>query len=375
MHAVRDWLARREAIKELAEVRRVERERDEMRFQMFLERIEAAMAADQHAVALRLWHEIREGFYLQATRSAKLFKILLDLREFDDAEKLISDGITRYPREQFYIVGRARVAEMRGDIETALERWRIVRQKFPYLALGYAQTAACLVKADRMDEADAMLAQGIKRSYNDVFCLMEHARIAEARGKFDQALDRWQHLRDVAPDENHPCYQNGTIGLAKCLRKFGRADDAEALLLPFVQQFGVEYAALIELAEIAADRGDAAEAIKRWQRIKNGFPLMNGGYLGQIGVLKKFGRTAEVEAVLFEAMDRMPGELWPAVDYANAAGEVGDHAESARRWSMVIERFPDCESAFRNRAHALAMLGRNDEADALKAEHATRFAE
>jgi tetratricopeptide (TPR) repeat protein len=373
INAIRSWLERREAMQELASVQRVEKERDVMRFKVLLERIEAAMSADQHGAALRLWHEIQERLYTHAVRSEALFKILLNLRAFDDAEKLMNVGLEIYPREQFYIVGRARVAELSGDIPSALERWAEVRKKFPHLALGYAQTAACLIKAGQMEEAEAMLARGIKRSPDDVFCLMEHARMAEARGALDQALVRWQHLREVHEDDRHPCYQNGTIGLAQCLRKMGRVDEAEALLQPFVERFGVQEGPLFELARIAEDRGNWAEAIKRWQRVKNSFPMNMTGYLGQIEIFKMSGLKADAERVLGEMVDRLPEELLPATSYAAMAQEANDNAEAVRRWLGVIDRFPDYEPAYHHRAVALAALGQEDAAAALRAEHSKRF--
>ena len=285
----------------------------------------------------------------------------------------MNDGLARHPRENFFIVGRARVAEERGDIETALERWAVVRQKFPGLALGYARTAACLVKAGRMDEADAMLARGIKQSPDDVFCLIEHAKIAEAAGNFEEAVVRWQRLIDV-PSDQHIFRQNGTIGLTQCLRKMGRLDEAEALLRPFIERFGVQEVTLMELARIAEARNDWVEAITRWQRVKRSFPLLAEGYRGVIGALKKSGQKEGVDALLCELVERFPDDLGSALEYAQSAQESGDAVEIARRWLVVRERFPDCEAAYRNGADALAADGQADAATAIWAEHKARFA-
>jgi tetratricopeptide (TPR) repeat protein len=360
-------------MREIAAHSRIDRDRDLMRFKEILERAEAAMAADQRATALLLCREIQERFYRQASDSQRFFKIILDLHQYDDAERLMNDGLARHPRENFFIVGRARVAEERGDIEIALERWAVVRQRLPGLALGYARTAACLVKAGRMGEADAMLDRGITQSPDDVFCLIEHAKIAEAVGNFEEAVVRWQRLIDV-PSDQHIFRQNGTIGLAQCLRKMGRLDQAEALLGPFIDRFGVKEVTLMELARIAEGRNDWVEAVTRWQRVKRSFPLLGEGYWGVISALKQSGRKDGVDAVLCELIDRFPDDLGAALEYAQSAREGGDTVESARRWAAVRERFPDCEAAYRNGADALAALGQADAAAAVRAEHKVRFA-
>lgn len=371
--AIRAWSERRQVMREIAAHRLIERDRDEIRFKEILERTEAAMAADQRAAALRLSHEIQERFERLASESSRFFKIILDLHQYDDAERLINVGFARHPRESFFIVGRARVADQRGDIETALERWTIVQHKFPTLPLGYARAAACLVKAGRIEEADAMLDRGIKKAPDDVFCLIEHAKLAEATGNLDEAVVRWQRLIDV-PSEQLIFLQNGTLGLAQCLRRKGALDEAEALLLPYIERFGVQEVTLMELARIAEARGDWAEALTRWHRVKSKFPMFGEGYRGVIGALKQTGQNDGVAAVLCELMDRFPDEIGRALDYAREAYGGGDNAEIARRWAIVRERFPDCEAAYRGGADALAALGQEDAAVAIRAEHKARFA-
>ncbi len=220
-----------------------------------------------------------------------------------------------------------------------------------------------------MDDADEMLKQGIKRGYDDVFCLIEHAKLAETRGDFEAALTRWQFLRDVQDEPTHPSYQNGTIGLAQCLRTIGRFDDAEAVLVPFINRFGVQEVTMMELALIAEGREDWEQAITRWARVKNKFPMLTTGYQRQISALKHLGRMSAIDEVMLELIDRFPDALWAARDYAAFADEMGDKAEFARRWTMVVQRFPDSEAAFTRAADALREIGQVKEADKLLAEH------
>ncbi len=371
--SIRAWAERRRAMREIAEGDRIERERDEIRFREVLDRAESAMKADQFPAALRLCREMQERFYKQATQSEKFFNIILDLGAFDDAERVISAGLARFPREQMFLVAHAQVAERRGDIDIALERWAKVRKKFPGLALGYARTAACLVKAGRIREADAMLERGIRQSPEDVFCLIEHARLAETLGNFDEAVVRWQRLCN-GPSDQTIFADNGTPGLGRCLRILGRFDEAEALLIAFNDRFGLRVMNLIELASIAEAREDWIEALARWQRVKDRFPMMGEPYRGIIRVLQQTDHHYAVDAVLRERVERFPDELGVHIDYAQNAYEGGDKIEIARRWNTIREHFPDCEMAYRNSANALAEIGRDEEAAAIRQEHQARFA-
>jgi hypothetical protein len=101
---------------------------------------------------------------------------------------------------------------------------------------------------------------------------------------------------------------------------------------------------------------------------------MGEGYLSLIKVLKKRGDSSGVEAVLYEAIDRLPDDLWAAREYAEFSQGSGDNEEIARRWLMVADRFPDCEIAYKRGADALTELGRTDEAAELRAEWARRTA-
>ena len=370
---VREWWERRQALREISVHLRIEREGNVMRFRDILERAESAIAADQHPSAVRLCQEIQERFFREAVGSERLFNVVMSLRLYEDAERLMREGLARHPRESFFLIGSARVAEERGDNKTALRRWAIVRQKFPLLAVGYARTAACLVKEGKIKEADSMLVRGIKQSPADVFCLMEHAKLAEASGDFETALVRWKYMRDVQPDPNHPCYQNGTISLGICLRRMGRLDEAETILQQFVDRFGVQEATIMELARVAEDREDWPEALTRWQQIRRRFPMLAEGYRGEIRALGKCGRADATDAIRFELMTRFNEELGFALDYARSAYEGGDKSEIARRWEIVRQNFPDYEAAYSNGVEALTALGQEAAAAALRAEQSIRF--
>ena len=73
------------------------------------------------------------------------------------------------------------------------------------------------------------------------------------------------------------------------------------------------------------------------------------------------------------AIDRFPNAHWPAVAYASLAHDRGDWSEAVTRWEAVRRCFPEREDGYLRGAEALMHLDREDEAAALRAEHAHRL--
>lgn len=369
---IRAWRERREVFREIDEQRRNDAELGRVRFLEALEWSEALVAADQRLPARDLCRQISERFPRQAMESARFLRVLAEFRESDTAERLMSAGLKRRPRNWFYLEGYAKAAEWRNDYETAFKRWNDVLRVAPNYAAAYSRAAACLAALDRPLEADATLAKGLRKDPTDVLCLIEYAKIAETMHQYDEALSRWQNLIDF-PSEQSIYLHNGIIGKCHCLRKIGRGADAEALLRPFIDQYGVREVILLELAAIAEDKGDLEEALKRYEALINKFPMFQPGYHGAIKTLELLGRENEADAMRLRLAHRFQDELWPWAEWARNAGRLGDGNEVAVRWHIVRERFPGSEEAWREEANAFAALGRGDEADTLRSEYKARF--
>lgn len=371
---IQDWLDRRDALKAIARDRRDNRDVAKGLFGAALEQAEAAVAADQYGQALGVWREIKERFHPEALHSQRMFKVLMRSRAYDEAEELMRHGLKQHPNERHFIFGLAYVATDRGDLEAALERWTVAQKKFPGLSEPYAGLAGSLVKVGRLDEADAALKKGLAQDRNDTVCLMAWARLAETRGNFDEALARWEYMRETMPDIGHPTYQNGTLGLASCLRVMGRFDEAVRLVEDYITKIGRQEAPVAELARIAEARGDWDEAIRQWDRFRQSFPMNQLGYTALLGASRTVGDLERVQETYLQMMDRLPDLSWPAIEYAKMAESSHDLEESAKRWKLANERHPHVEETYIARARILTALDRADEAAEVRREHADRFA-
>jgi tetratricopeptide (TPR) repeat protein len=371
---LRAWRDRRNAFRDIQAMQRNDDEYSLWEFRSELERAKMLVERNDHNQARKVWAEIRERFAIHVKATRDVLQLLLGLRLLDEADALLQAGVKLNPHDPFYLEGLARVAQDRGDLTSAIQRWSDFNKKFPSVLTGYSQRAACLVRLARFDEAESILARGIRIAPNDVPMREAHAKLAEAQGNWNLALTRWMTLRDMHDRSNIESYQLGALGVAKCLRKAGRLDEAEEQLTDSLMQARVHYVAQTELAGIAQDRGDWSEAARRWESVKTRFPLVPTGYLGYAAVLRRMGREAEVDAVFLEALGRFPDDWETARDYAVLAEIRQDFAEAARRWESMRNRFPDNEEAYRRGADALATLGETEQSEQLRAERQRRFA-
>lgn len=337
---IRDWQERRKALRELDRDRRRERQVADVRFLEILEQAEAVAATDQRAAALKLCKTIVERFPALARESERLLGVLRALGDADIIEQLMLDGLTKNLKNPFFLTNYAQAALIRGDDKTALERWQAVIKCDPDFPGGYAYAAGCLSRLNRLDEAEAILARGLRRRPNDVYCLVEHAKIAELKGDDDAALERWQKLIDF-PFDDQTYARHGVSSKAYCLLRLGRWDEIEAFMVPYITRHGVNEDALLVLAVAAEGRGDLDEAVKRYQSLVTKFPMFVNGYRHAIQLLETLGRRDEADNVRYRLAQRFPEDPVYLLDWARAA-QGADNAETARRWREVRAQFPDC---------------------------------
>jgi len=157
----------------------------------------------------------------------------------------------------------AAAAEARGELDEALRLWCAYRQLHPAVAAGYLDACRALRRARRFDEAEALCAEVPHVAEPDnLLRLVEAARIAEARGSFDVAYQRWQAVGAASP-HNIGCI----AGTGRLLLKLGRLDEAEATLADALVRLP-NHPDLVRLsAMVAGAREDWPEALRRWDKV------------------------------------------------------------------------------------------------------------
>jgi capsular polysaccharide biosynthesis protein len=146
------------------------------------------------------------------------------LRFFGQAFSLLDQLRAHCLNKENLAIDEAWSAHDRRNYHEALLRWNVIRSRFPINVLGYTGAAATVREAGNFPGAMALIETAIESFPNDPRPQIERAYLALALGNVDEAVLRWEVLRNLFP--RHPaCY----VGGADALRAAGRIEEAEAL--------------------------------------------------------------------------------------------------------------------------------------------------
>src|SRR4051794_25553046 len=107
--ALKDVLKRRKALREFAETQAGEQETRYWAFRHLMVEAQELYERDLHARAEQIWRKASQTYPEQPVRSDLAIRLLMDLRLYDVVEQILLDGLRRFPAEQRYLEGLARV--------------------------------------------------------------------------------------------------------------------------------------------------------------------------------------------------------------------------------------------------------------------------
>jgi len=359
--SVRLAIERWHAIRELRSVEKTDRGNHYWELKYLIDEAKGFLERDHPIKATEIWARAHARFPDAAMKSQQALDLLLHLRLYDDAEAMLTIGQKRYPSHIHFMEGLALVAYKRGNREDALDRCHALRRKFPGSLKGYWIAAAALSELDRPEEAEALLAEGLRLVPDDIGLQMEYARLATRRQDWSEAVKRWT---DIYNNFNHLA---GVSGSAAALKELGRHDEADQLLYDVMYKAGNDVPFWLESASIAEHRQNWEEAARRWATVRDRFPLLPHGYIRGVRPLLELGHVIEAEYVLQEGIDRIQGDPALRLEYAQLAHRRQDWHEASQRWSAFRERFPNRPEGYQRGSEALKALGQTAEAAKLLA--------
>jgi tetratricopeptide (TPR) repeat protein len=310
--AWREWRERRDILRDLRREQANNSEVNRFRVRDGLEEALATAELNDHSKATQIWIDLLDRYPTETRASRLALQVLIKLGRFDEAETLMRAGEKNHPRDYYFPKGLGEIAQAKGDHDEAIQRYAVLRKRFPGVVQGYTHGALSLAAKNRLDEAEALANVAMQRFPDDLGGFLEYARMAVRREDWPEALRRWQVVQDQF---NHLSF--GYIGRAQALIWLERYDEADTLLTYTRTRFPTESGPFAESARCAAARGDVPEAVERWKRRYQRFPLEVHGYWDAAGALEKLGEADEAEAALRAAIDRFPAEQRAVVELTN----------------------------------------------------------
>jgi tetratricopeptide (TPR) repeat protein len=360
LSAWRNWQERSAAMRELRSLQAKDHEWDDIRVLEILTEAVTAVKRDDYGLAAALWEKSIAFNKREAEKSPLAISILIPLRRYDEAERIMLEWQKRKPADPQFGLGLVKVSAARGDRDATVRYAALLRKRFPGFLDGYTTGSSALRDMARFQEAEDIAEQGMRFFPDEVSIFMEHARIATMRENSEAALSRWTTVRTRF---NHP---SGYSGAARILIKSGHYAEADQLLEAGRLRHPMEDGVAREWAYCAQARGDVTEAIARWKRVADRFPLHMATVLAAGSALEALGAVAEAETVLCGAADRIRHDPRPLMDLGGWYLRRKNFAEAAQTFSQLRQAFPDNPAGYTGSAKALHGAGQFLEAEAVR---------
>jgi tetratricopeptide (TPR) repeat protein len=190
-----------------------------------LEYARTAVTAKNWEQALERWQPVLDqfGYFGAYVGSAQA---LTHLGRYEEAEELLQQARIRFGTNPGPLSEYARVAEAKGDIPVAIQRWKDVLDRFPLDMNVHFTASEAFERLGEPAEAEATLRAAVDRYPTELRPHTELARLIHLKHhEFAAAVEAWAAIRQIFPD-NDEAYLRG----AEALRGIGRADEADSML-------------------------------------------------------------------------------------------------------------------------------------------------
>jgi tetratricopeptide (TPR) repeat protein len=140
--------------------------------------------------ALRRWEDVRARFPHHTAAFTGLSHTLRELGRLDDAEEMVAAAVAAHPDDGGLMIEHASLARHKRNWPAAVARWEVVRTRYPGELGGYVGAALALRELRRLDEADALLEEAMRRFPFDAQAFLDYGEVATRRGDWSTALQR-----------------------------------------------------------------------------------------------------------------------------------------------------------------------------------------
>jgi uncharacterized protein HemY len=240
--------------------------------------------------------------------------------------------------QQASLAAKLKEARRAGDEETERKFIFEAVQKFPNAIMPYIGLHDYLVQRGRLDEA--------RTSINKIL------KIQRSNPEFHRGECNLIYMKKI-----------------HLMLQMGEAPAAEREIEDGLRWLGPNRSLLSLAAMIDARNGKPDRQLEKLTAIRDAFPLDVEAHVELYNVSRARNDDTLSEDILRHGQSYLPQSIALYIPYARMAHERQDWEEAAARWAVIQERFVLNAEGFEKGAEALRHLGRNDEADAVMAEH------
>jgi len=177
--------------------------------------------------ALKRWETVRHQFPASQSGFVHGAVTYAEAGRIQDAEELVEKAMDLFASDPGPFIVHAQLAQRRRNLPAALDRWDLVRQRFPSSIEWVIGLARCLREMKRLDQLDALLVEAKDAFANEPWFCVEYATVAHDRGELGEAKARWDWVIGRFPSS-----LEARRGASRTLAAIGNHQEAEGLLRP-----------------------------------------------------------------------------------------------------------------------------------------------
>jgi predicted Zn-dependent protease len=365
--------------------------------------------------ALDLWKRVRQASPNDPSGFWGLGETLRELKMFSQADHWLSEGIAQFPDNHGLRLSYAWAAAHRGDWAEAEKRFfaatpywpgdhsthfGLALSRFELKKFAEAREALIPISDDDREHTRSLLARveaelaklppsstdlpeqslldrigtlrtskqpakaveacedGLRQFPESTALRVVHAELAQEAQDWPAALARWDKVKIASPK-----FAPGYSGSAIALRALGRAAEADLMLTPALLLFGHDREVLRQAAWTSADKGEWAEAAKRFRMLQKADPQSPEGFAGEMVALNNAGEPQSAEIMGITSIKRFPSSLAIRAQHAMAAEAVEAWPTALGRWRSMRLEFRESIEPWSGLARSLIALDRAAEAE------------
>jgi tetratricopeptide (TPR) repeat protein len=301
-----------------------------------------------HQEILRRWEAVVKEFPGFADGYIGSAHALYELGRFSDAQTTLRPAIRMFPDSMHVADLQARLAYRQDRFEEARTLWSEFRRRFPHNPAGFCGEVDALIGLNRYRDADALIHEGRSVFPRDEHVAMSWCLVAEEAQNFEESEYRWgvcyARLASFAPMR---------AGYARILCQNKKFDEAEALLIPIVQEPESDLDLVATYAHCATERGEWNEAESRWRTVIQRFPKAAAGWVGLGDMLRLCGRLEESARVLETALRSFSNDADLEQSLAWPTNFRRQWPEALRMWAELKRKYPNNPSVLSGTTAAL----------------------